>query len=396
MTTIEKFPGVRSEPFLPAAEYERWRKEGPLRRVRLDNGQDTWVVLRHNEAEEILAQTESLSSDATAPGFPQFRAGAASGTATTQLVRMNPPLHGQYRKILATFFTAKKIASCKPEIQRFTEDAIHSMLERGPPADFHEEVALVIPSNAICLLLGVDYSLHTEFERLSRPVASALVSAEVRNTAITDLYKLMAEIFDAQRTHPREGVISRLIELVDKGEMPYEAALSNAFLILLGGHETTAHSISLGVVQMLQRPDLMRAVRDDPSKMPALVEEMLRTQSIAETVMVRAVTKPICVGQQVIEPGEGITVPASCPNHDPAAFANPHEIDLERGLGEGHLAFGGGIHSCLGQTLARTEMMIAFDAVIRLIPTLRLDESAEIEYQRDPFLFGVRRLPVTW
>jgi cytochrome P450 len=396
MTMIEQFPGVRREPFRPADEYERWREEGPIRRVRLENGQETWVVLRRNQAQEILGQTESLSSDATAPGFPHFRAGAPSGSTTTQMVRMNPPLHGKYRKILATFFTAKKIASCKPELRQFTEDAIYAMLERGAPADFHESVALVIPSKAICLFLGVDYSLHTEFERLSRPVASALVSAEVRNRSITELYKLMSEIFDAQRTKPRDGVISKLLKLVDEGEMPYEAALSNAFLILLGGHETTAHSISLGVVQLLKNPHLMRAVREDPGKMPLLVEEMLRTQGIAETVVTRAVTKPIRVGDQVIEPGEGITVPASSSNHDPDAFANPHEIDLDRDLSEGHMAFGGGIHSCLGQTLARTEMMIAFEAVMRLIPNLRLDENEGIEYQRDPFLFGMRRLPVTW
>jgi cytochrome P450 len=396
MAAPAELPAPRHDPFRPAPEYERWREEQPLRQVRLANGQEPWIVLRHEEARAVLGQTDHLSSDATRPGFPMFRAGKPTGTASNQITRMDPPLHGRFRRIFAPFFTPKRIRQWTPQLQQFTEEGIEGMLAGGAPADFHNDLALTIPSKAICLLLGVDYELHTEFERLTRPVASALVSAEERDSATAELFELMEGIFRSAREQPRDGVIAVLLDLVDREEISYEAALSNAFTLLIGGHETTAHTISLGTIQLLERPELHRAVAASPEKLPVLVEEMLRTQAVAESVVTRAVTKPLRVGDVVIEPGEGIAVPASSANHDPRAFPNPHEIDLDRDLSPGHLAFGAGIHSCLGQALARAELLIVFGTLFERIPTLRLVEDEPVEYKRDPFIFGVTRMPVAW
>ncbi|MET7784496.1 cytochrome P450 [Streptomyces mirabilis] len=389
-------PPPRHEPFRPTPQYEQWREEHPLKQVRLPNGQEPWVVLRHEEARAVLGQTDHLSSDATRPGFPLFRAGKPTGTSTNQLTRMDPPLHGTFRKIFAPFFTPKRIRQWTPQLKQFLTEGAEAMLAAGAPADFHNDLALTIPSKAICLLLGMDYSLHTEFERLTRPVASALVTAEERDTATAELFALMEEAFRTAREHPRDGVIAVLLDLVDREEISYEAAVSNTFSILIGGHETTAHTISLGTIQLLERPDLRRAVAAAPEKLPILVEEMLRTQAVAESVIARAVTKPLRIGDTVLEPGDGIVVPASSANHDPRAFPNPHEIDLGRDLSKGHLAFGAGIHSCLGQALARAELQIVFGSLFELIPTLRLIPEQPVEYQRDPFIFGIKRLPVAW
>jgi cytochrome P450 len=396
MAMIDSVPEVRGHPFRPTADYERWRAEHPLKRVRLKNGQEPWIVLRQAEAQAILDQTDSLTSDATAVGFPAFREGAPSGSASTQMVRMDPPLHSKFRKIFAGFFTARRIDGWKPQIQRFVDEGLERLQASGPPADFFKDFALTVPSKAICLLMGVDYAWHADFERLTRPVASALVSAEVRNTAIRELHELIAQMFADQRANPRDGVLAKLITLIDAGEITEEAAVSNAFLILIGGHETTAHTIALGTMQVLERPDLKRAILDDPGKVPILIEEMVRTQSVAEGVMTRAVVKPIQVGEVTIQPGEGLAVPASSANHDPSAFPNPDEIDLDRDLSGGHIAFGWGIHSCLGQSLARAELISVFSTLFQRIPTLRLAEHEEIEFQRDPFVFGVNRMPVEW
>lgn len=396
MATIERLPEVRQEPFRPTADYEKWREEAPIKRVRLKNGQEPWIVLRQAEARSILDQTDSLTSDALADGFPAFREGKPTGSASTQMVRMDPPLHSKFRKYFAGFFTAKRIESWKPDIQRFVDDGLEHLLSSTAPVDFFEEFALTVPSKAICLLLGVDYAWHADFERLTRPVASALVTAEVRNTAASELRELIDQMLADQRKDPKEGVLAKLVKLEDEGEITHEAAISNAFLILIGGHETTAHTISLGTLQLLERPELVRAITDDPGKIPVLIEEMLRTQAVAEAVTVRAVIKPIQVGDITIQPGEGIAVPASSANHDPRAYANPHEIDLDRDISDGHIAFGWGIHSCLGQNLARAELSAVFGTLFKRIPTLRLATDEAVEFQRDPFVFGVRRMPVEW
>jgi pentalenic acid synthase len=394
--TVEDHPGVRQFPFRPAEEYERWREEGPVKRVRLPNGQETWLVLRQEDAQEILNKTDSLTSDMTAPGFPQFRRGRASGSPTNMLPRMDPPLHGPVRKLFAGFFSAKRIASWKPEIERITDEAIDDLLAHGAPADLYRQFALVVPSKVVCMLVGVDYSLAPEFDRLAEANNSSLIAGEERTAAITELYGIVEGVFAEQRKNPTEGIVTELLRRVDAGDLTYEAAVGNTFVLVVGGHETTAHTISLGALQLIENPHLVQRIIGEPGKIPVLVEEMLRTQSIIEQVIGRSVTKPIQVGDVVLEAGQGLAVVPEAANHDPRIFPNPHEIDLDRDISFGHTAFGFGIHSCLGQSLARAELLTVFSKLFQRIPTLRLAENDAPEFRRDPWIFGMRRLPVAW
>jgi pentalenic acid synthase len=396
MTLVEDYPGVRRFPFLPAEDYDRWREEGPAKRVRLPNGQETWLVLRQEEAQDILNRTDSLTSDMTAPGFPQFRRGRASGSPTNMLPRMDPPNHASIRKLFAGFFSAKRIAAWKPEIERITDEAIDDLLAHGSPADLYRDFALVVPSKVVCLLVGVDYSMAPEFDRLAEANNSSLVGAEERTASINELYGIVEGIFAEQRKNPTEGIVTDLLRRVDAGDLTYEAAVGNTFVLVVGGHETTAHTISLGSLQLMENPHLVQRIIDEPGKIPTLVEEMLRTQSIIGQVIGRAVTKPIEVADVVIEAGEGFAVVPEAANHDPRTFPNPHDIDLDRDLSFGHTAFGFGIHSCLGQSLARAELHTVFGRLFQRIPALRVAENDTPEFRRDPWIFGMRRLPVEW
>lgn len=396
MTAVEAYPGVRREPFLPNEEYERWREEAPVKKVRLPNGQETWLVLRQQEAQSILEQTESLTSDMMAPGFPQFRGGKASGNPGNMLPRMDPPLHGSVRKLFASFFSAKRIAGWKPEIERITDQAIDDLLEKGAPADLYKDFGLVVPARVVCMLLGVDYGLAPTLLRLAQAVASSLATAEARNAAITELYAIVEGIFAEQRKNPTGGIIADLVRMVDAGKLSYEAAVGNTVVLVIGGQETTAYTASLGALQMMQNRDLIQRISDEPDKVPVLIEEMLRTQSIIGEVIVRATTKPITVEDIVIPAGEGLTVVPLSANHDPRIFPNPHEIDLDRDISFGHTAFGFGIHSCLGQNLARAELHAMVSRLFQRIPSLRVPDNATPEFKRDPFLFGMQSLPVEW
>jgi cytochrome P450 len=147
---------------------------------------------------------------------------------------------------------------------------------------------------------------------------------------------------------------------------------------------------------MMQNPHLVRRINEEPQKIPVLIEEMVRTQSIAGQVIGRAVTSPIEVGDKVIDAGEGLAVIPEAANHDSRVYPNPHEIDLDRDISLGHVGFGSGIHSCLGQNLARAELKMAFSKLFQRIPTLRQAADEQPEYDFNPFVFGVRRLPVEW
>jgi pentalenic acid synthase len=386
---------AREVPFRPSAEHEQWREEHPLKRVTLPTGLSSWLVLRQAEAQDIIGRTDSLSADTRAEGYPHLRQGKPTGDGTTQLVRMDPPVHTRYRRMFAPFFSAKRVQAWEPALEKIVDDAIDDLLAAGPPADFHERFALVVPSKAICMLLGVDYDLHHEFERLTKINTSSTVTAEERMAAVAELRQLMSDIIDDQRVSNAEGVIAKMVDLMDAGEITRDAAVANALLMVVAGHETTAHTISQGTIQMIQRPDLQRTITEHPEKLPALIEEMLRTQSITDNVIARAATAPIAVQDTTIEPGEGIIFLSSSINHDPRAFPNPLDIDLDRGRAD-HIGFGGGIHSCVGQSLARAELRAVFGTLFRRIPTLRLAADDDVEYQRDAFIFGMRRLPVQW
>lgn len=396
MTEVETYPGPRQLPLLPADEYERWREDGPVRRVRLASGQELWVVIQQEAARYVLDQTDSLTSDMTALGFPLFRAGKPSGNPGTMLTRMDPPQHGTVRKYFASFFTAKRINAWKPEISRITDQAIEDLVSHGSSADLLDDFAMLIPSQVICMLLGVEYDLAPEFQRLVEANSSSLISAEERNAAIEELYLLIEGIFAEQRERPATGIVAELIRMVDAGKLSHEAAVGNTFVLVNGGQDTTAFSISLGALQLMQNPHLVQRITDEPLKIPVLVEEMIRTQSIIGQVIARAATRPIRVGEDVIEAGDGLAVIPEAANHDPRVYPNPHVIDLDRDISLGHVGFGSGIHSCLGQNLARAELQAVFSRLFQRIPTLRLAANDAPEFSYNPFIFGVRRLPVEW
>lgn len=389
--------GTRKHPFKPTAEYEEWREEAPVKRVRLASGQETWLVLRRQEAADILDMTDHTGVATRLPGYPNFRPGEPMGDGETMLQAMDPPNHTKYRKILAPFFSAKRVASWKPELENIVNTTIDDLLAHGSPADFYTQFSLVVPSKAICMLLGVDYEHHEAFERLTRPIAGSSSPAKERDAAQAELYGLVVQMFEEQRSAPGGGVVAKLIKLIDAGEIPYDIAVANTLLLIVGGHETTAHTISMGTVQMLQRPELIERITKEPGKLPALVNEMVRTQSITDLVMGRAVTKDITVGDTVIPAGAGLAIVVSSVNHDPGAFRNPHEIDLDREDSDepGMLGFGGGIHSCIGQSLARAEMIQVFSTLFQRIPTLRLTDEP-VEYRHDQWIFGMDRMPVEW
>ncbi len=269
------------------------------------------------------------------------------------------------------------------------------MEEKGPPAELVSAFALPVPSMVICALLGVPYADHELFEGLSRTLLQSVDPQEVAE-ARDELEEYFTGLVDRKRKEPGDGLLDELIaERLATGELSHRELVRTAMLLLVAGHETTSNMLSLGTFTLLEHPEQFAALRADPSLLPAAVEELLRFLSIADG-MVRVATADIEIGGETIRADDGVIFSTSVVNRDAAAYAAPDTLDWERSARH-HVAFGFGVHQCLGQNLARAEMEIAFGALFARFPGLRLAvPAAEIPVKPGHALQGLVELPVTW
>jgi cytochrome P450 len=245
-------------------------------------------------------------------------------------------------------------------------------------------------------LLGVDYSVSKDIQRFSSTVTSSASSAEELAAANNGLYAILEDVVNEQYENPREGLIGTLIEQSRKGEIEHRQILGQTFITIVAGHETTANTISMGCVQLFDHPDIRARVEGDPSLIPGMVEDMLRMHSLADGVPSRVATADMVIGGQEVKAGDGVIVTLSGPNYDPAVWDEPYELNIDRNSKD-HLSFSAGIHSCLGQNLARAELYTVFEQLLRRIPTLRLADVEEpVVMVNDGFVYGVKRLMVDW
>jgi cytochrome P450 len=391
VTTVSTLPITRNCPYAPPAEHIRLREEAPVSRVALPNGADVWALTRHEDIRAMLTDPR-FSSDRRNPGFPQLFGQRRPTTVPPSLIGMDPPQHGPARRAVVGEFTVKRMAALRPRIQQIVDDHIDAILAGPRPADLVPALSLPVPSLVICEMLGVPYADHDYFQSRSTLIFRRTISPDERTTAIDELRAYIAGLVAKKAIEPGEDLLSRQLE---KG-LDHEEAVSLGFLLLIAGHETTANMISLGVVGLLEHPEALAAITQDPAKTPNAVEELLRYFTIAEFVPSRVAVEDVEIGGVLIRAGEGVLVLGNAANHDPEAFETPDELDIGRAARH-HIAFGFGAHQCLGQNLARMELEIVFDTLFRRIPGLKLATSFdELPFKDDANIYGLYELPVTW
>jgi pentalenic acid synthase len=389
------FPHVRYEPFRPPAAYEQWREEAAVTKVGLHSDQQAWVVVRYDEARQTLEHS-SISVDAQHPHYPKVRKGVTSRGNDTMLRHMDAPIHAKHRRMMARQFTAKRVNELRPELERVVSETVDSVLAQGGPINLHQEFSLVIPTKVICALLGVDYGISGDIQRLSGITTSAASTAEDLAAAAQEMFALLDAEINAQYEDPGDGLIGTLIEEAHKGEIEHRQILGQTFMTIVAGHETTANTISMGMLQLFALPEIRQRVTADTSLIPGMVEDMIRMHSLVDGTLSRVATEDIVIGGQPINAGDGVIVTISAPNYDPRRWQNPYELDIDRN-DSAHLSFGAGVHMCLGQNLARAELHLAFEQLLTRIPTLRLADTPEAaNMQNDGYIYGVRDLIVTW
>ncbi|MGW4194732.1 cytochrome P450 [Streptomyces sp. NPDC005004] len=391
------FPQDRSCPYHPPTGYGPLREARPLSRVTLFDGSEVWAVTGHTAARALLADPR-LSSDRTRPGFPVPSARfAAVRDRRIALLGLDDPEHKVQRRMMIPSFTVKRAAALRPSIQRIVDDLLDAMIEQGPPAELVSAFALPVPSMVICGLLGVPYDDHEFFEAQSRRLLRG-PTAEDTQAARVELEKYLGALVDrkAAQSEPGDGVLDDLVhQQLREGALDRAETVSLGLILLVAGHETTANMISLGTFTLLRHPERLAELRADPSLLPGAVEELMRMLSIADG-LVRIALEDIEVEGQTIRAGEGVLFSTSVINRDAAVYEDPDSLDWHRSARH-HVAFGFGIHQCLGQNLARAELEIALGSLLTRLPGLRLAVPAEeVPFKPGDTIQGMLELPVNW
>jgi cytochrome P450 len=393
---LPAYPMPRTCPFALPDEYAQLREEQPLARVRLPTGKDAWLATRYEDVRRLFTDAD-LSANRVHPGFPALLSGQQAIDRKGFLPWMDPPEHTTYRRMVISEFTVRRVETLRPAVQRTVDECLERMLAGPRPVDLVQELSLPVPSLTICELLGVPYADREVFQTRARLMTDRNTSGPDRLTSLVELRAYLHGLVLRRQAEPRDDLISRLaVKYREAGVEDAEHLSGMALLILVAGHETTANMISLGTAYLLEHPELKAAVTKDPALVPQAVEEMLRYFSISDHATGRVALAGIEVGGTTIAAGEGVLLSNAAANRDQRAFDRPEEFDLYR-QAPSHVAFGYGIHQCLGQNLARLELGVVFTSLLARLPDLRLAAPLEeLPFKNDTIMYGLHELPVTW
>ncbi|UQI46476.1 cytochrome P450 [Streptomyces sp. HU2014] len=388
--TVATMPTARQPgcPFDPPAELIDARRHGSLSRYTHPGGQPGWLITGYDLVRSVLADPR-FSSRKELLNVVDFEVPPAP---PGEFLLMDDPEHRRYRKPLMGKFTVRRMRLLTARVEQITADRLDAMEKAGPPTDLVTAFAKPIPAIVICELLGVPYEDRGSFQEQIETFLSGETGEEELIAAYTATQVYLAELVAAKRANPTDDVLSELTD----GDLTDEELMGIALLLLAAGFDTTANMLALGTFALLRNPAQLAALRADPALTDQAVEELLRYLSVAKTFMRTALVE-VELGGQTIKAGTTVVLSYNTANRDPERFTDPHVLDLHR-QGGGHLAFGHGIHQCLGQQLARVEMRVAFPALVNRFPTLRLAVPPEEIVLRPETadIYGVKSLPVAW
>ncbi|MFE2291401.1 cytochrome P450 [Streptomyces sp. NPDC059452] len=379
----------------PYPVYAALRARGPVHRVRIPEGTHAWLVVGYEAGRELLA--DQRLSKQWAKASPAL--GVTKVSAGTSMLSSDAPDHTRLRKLVAREFTPRRMEQLAPRIQEMTDELLDRMLAApGRRADLVEALSYPLPMNVICELLGVPFLDRTAFREWSNQAVSA-VDVSKRDSSTRAMAAYLARLLQDKRAQPGDDLMSALIHTADEDgdRLSADELMGMAWLLLVAGHETTVNLITNGVHNLLAHPDQLAALRADFGLIDGAVEEILRFEGPVETPTYRFTTEPVDIGGTVI-PGGGelVLVAMSDANRDPVRYPDAARFDITRDA-RGHIAFGHGIHYCLGAPLARIEARVAIRSLLERCPELRLTEDpATLEWRTGMLMRGPLSLPVGW
>lgn len=393
---LPDFPMTRESPLDPPSGYRRVREAGGLARVRLWDGRVAWLVTGYEEARSLLSDPR-ISSDRTNPQFPYPSAGrAALETSGRTFIVMDPPEHGRLRRVFTRYFAIKRIEALRPVVQEIVDELVTGVANLDPPVDLVERLAREVPARTICRVLGIPVEERFFFQQLDNERNTLGTSPEAVRRATDQMLDYVDRLIAAKERDPDDGLVSALVqEQLAAGAIERDELIAAVRLLITAGHETTTNMIGLGVLTLLTNPEQLAQLRADPALVPGSVEELLRYISVFHISPTRVAVDDIEIAGQVIKAGDGVIPVIAGANRDGAAFPDPDAFDIRREARH-HVAFGYGVHQCLGQSLARIELQVLFETLFRRIPTLRLAVEADQLTVKEYAFLSLVELPVTW
>jgi cytochrome P450 len=379
----------------PYAFYDRWQSQGPVHHVRLVNGREAYVVTGFAEGRAALADPRLHKSSDRAAELFRRRSGVRYTVGeglSSSMLNSDPPDHTRLRSLVNKAFTARSIASMRPRIEAITTELLDAM-DTSDTADLIEDFAVPLPITVICELLGVPYEDRADFRAWTDTLLTVAVSQD-QGRAARAMSDYLGGLIESKRANPTDDMLTSLVEARDEGDRLSETELvSTAFLLLVAGHETTVNLIGSGAHALLHNPDQLSLLRDDPSLVSNAVEEFLRFDGPINFATLRYTTEPVVIGGSEIPADQFVYVALLSANRDGEKFENPDVLDITRPTA-GHVAFGYGIHYCVGAPLARMEAQIAFTQLLQRFPNLHLATTDPLRFRESYLIRGLTRLPV--
>ncbi|GAB2664013.1 cytochrome P450 [Saccharopolyspora gloriosae] len=395
-------------PFDPPAELGRLRGEGPVAPITLLNGARAWMVTGYREAREAFGDPRfssdkfrhrdalQLTPEEVAAGTCPHAPESATPSGHGLFIFMDPPEHTRLRRLLIGEFTVRRMRALESRVTELAVELIEDMRAAGNRADLVADFALPLPSLVICELLGVDYADRARFQRSAAVSLNFRLPEQERLRAGAELREFMRELVASKRAAPGDDLLSGLVHGDADPALTDLELVDIATTLLTAGHETTANMLALGTFALLEHPEQLAALRADPALVDGAVEELLRYLSVLHLGTTRVATEDLTLGGVDIAAGDTVLLSIPEADRDPEHWPEPDRLDVARPRSP-HLAFGHGVHQCLGQQLARVEMRIGYAELLDRLPGLSLDVPAgDVPLRTDMIVYGVHELPVTW
>jgi cytochrome P450 len=392
-------PAFKANPYPTYAEL---RSTAPVHRVELPDGLGIWLITRYDDVLAVLKDErfvkdwrKALTPEqlAQVPPIPPVME-----ALSRNMLDMDPPDHQRLRSLVSKAFTPRLIKRLRPRVQAIAAGLLDAVQDRGE-MDLIDDYAFPLPITVIAELLGVPAEDRDSFREWSDAAVSGNTTQEHLEKVLIPHMQAFTDylhaLFEEKRKNPKDDLVSALLRAEEAGDkLSEDELLGMVFLLLVAGHETTVNLIGNGVLALLQHPDQLQKLKDDPSLIKPAVEELLRYDGPVETSTERFAREDVRIGETVIPRGEMVLVVLAAADHDPERFADPDELDITR-VDNRHLAFGKGIHHCLGAPLARMEGQIAISTLLARMPDLRLKGSPEsLSWRPGLTLRGLRGLPL--
>ncbi|MFS8102806.1 cytochrome P450 [Lentzea alba] len=398
MTTLTQLPADYVQN--PHEVHDMLRAEGPVQEVHMPRGLKVWLVTRYDEAK--IALTDPRISKNVIEGGHLFDVHAPANAGrrdfnqalSVHMLNMDAPGHTRLRKLVNKAFTARRIELMRPRINEIAAELI-AKLNDGDEVDLLEAFAFPLPITVICELLGIPIDNRDEFREWSNTLLSFGSNEDIVRASGAMAAFLHAHVEKVAAEEPDDTFFSALVHADDSGDrLNTQELVSMAFLLLVAGHETTVNLIGNAVLSLLRNPDQLEILKDRPELIPASGEEFLRLEGPVNIATFRYTKEPIELGGVTIPENEIIMVSLVAANRDPERYENADQLDVTRSA-QGHVAFGHGIHFCLGAPLARLEFDVALTQLLARFPKLQLAAEPETLVWRDSTLIrGLHTLPV--